>query len=213
MSEKTVLVTGGAGYIGSHVCKSLARTGWTPVTYDDLSEGHRWAVRWGPLEVGDIADGARLLEVMRRHRPVAVMHFAGFINVGESVADPGKYYRNNFAGSVSLLDAMRHCDVRHIVFSSTCATYGIPERQPIDEGTPQAPINPYGQSKLMVERALADFDRAFGLRSVALRYFNACGADAECETGEAHDPETHLIPRGLMAAAGVLPALGIYGTD
>src|SRR5690349_6971266 len=209
----TVLVTGGAGYIGSHACKALAQAGHRPVTYDNLVHGHRSAVRWGPLEVGDIRDRARLDEVLRAHRPHAVMHFAGLINVGESVSDPAKYYDNNVAGTLTLLEAMRACAVTHFIFSSSCATYGVPTRQPIDESAPQAPINPYGMSKLMVERVLADYGVAYKLRFMLLRYFNACGADPQGETGEDHEPETHLIPRTLMAAAGEIGALQVFGTD
>ena len=183
MSE-TVLVTGGAGYIGSHTCKALARAGFTPVTYDNLVSGHRWAVRWGPLETGDILDSLRLSAVMKAYRPVAVIHFAAFAYVGESITEPAKYYRNNVAGSQVLLDVMRAHDVNQIVFSSSCATYGIPDRLPITEDTPQSPINPYGATKLMVERMLADYGAAYGLRSVALRYFNAAGADPDGDTGE-----------------------------
>ena len=154
MSE-TVLVTGGAGYIGSHTCKALARAGFTPVTYDSLVSGHRWAVRWGPLETGDILDSLRLSAVMKAYRPAAVIHFAAFAYVGESITEPAKYYRNNVVGSQVLVDVMRAHDVGQIVFSSSCATYGIPDRLPITEDTPQSPINPYGATKLMVERMLA----------------------------------------------------------
>ena len=209
----TVLVAGGAGYIGSHTCKALAAAGFTPVVYDDLSSGHRRAVRWGPLEIGDIRDPVRLAEVMARYRPAAALHFAAVMAVGESVVDPGKYYRTNVAGSIALLDAMRAHGIDTLVFSSTAAVYGAPQRQPIDESQPRAPVNPYGWSKAMVEQMLADHAVAHGLRWAALRYFNACGADPEGETGEAHDPEYHLIPRALMAAAGRLPHLDLFGTD
>ncbi len=212
MSE-TVLVTGGAGYIGSHTCKALARAGFTPVTYDNLVSGHRWAVRWGPLETGDILDSLRLSAVMKAYRPVAVIHFAAFAYVGESITEPAKYYRNNVAGSQVLLDVMRAHDVNQIVFSSSCATYGIPDRLPITEDTPQSPINPYGATKLMVERMLADYGAAYGLRSVALRYFNAAGADPDGDTGEDHDPETHLLPLVLETAAGLRPDFTIFGDD
>ena len=207
------MVTGGAGYIGSHACKALSRSGYLPVTYDNLVFGHEWAVKWGPLERGDIADRARLEDVLACHRPNAIMHFAAFAHVGESVNDPGKYYRNNLVGSLTLLEAARDQAIGRIVFSSTCATYGIPDRIPIDEGVTQDPINPYGASKLMVERVLADFDVAHGLRSIALRYFNASGADPDGEIGEAHDPETHLIPLVLDAASGRRPDVTIFGTD
>jgi len=208
---KHVLVTGGAGYIGSHACKALALAGFVPVTYDNLVFGHRSAVRWGPLVHGDILDRAALDAALRAWQPVAVMHFAAFAYVGESVTHPGKYYRNNVAGSLTLLEAMRDAGVGQLVFSSTCATYGVPQAMPIAEDHPQSPINPYGASKLMVERMLRDFDVAHGLRSISLRYFNAAGADPERETGEHHDPETHLIPLVLDAAAGVRPDVTVFG--
>jgi UDP-arabinose 4-epimerase len=210
---KTVLVTGGAGYVGAHGCKALAAAGYEPVVFDNLAYGHEQAVRWGPLERGDIADRARLDEVFNRYCPLAVMHFAAFAYVGESVTDPGKYYRNNVGGSLSLIEAMVAHGVNKLVFSSTCATYGEPQEVPIRESEPQQPINPYGMSKLMVEHILADFDRAYGLRSVPLRYFNAAGASPEAEIGEAHDPETHLIPLALDAVAGRGPELTVYGDD
>jgi UDP-glucose-4-epimerase GalE len=209
----TILVTGGAGYVGSHVCKALAAAGHTPVVYDNLGRGHREFVRWGPLEVGDVSDAARLDAVFARHRIDAVMHFAALAYVGESVGDPALYYRNNVGGTLELLEAMRRAGVRRLVFSSTCATYGVPERMPITEDLPQQPINPYGMSKLVVERVLRDYDAAYGLRSVSLRYFNAAGCDPDGEVGEDHDPETHLIPRVLMAADGALPHVEIFGTD
>ena len=208
-----ILVTGGAGYIGSHACKALAKAGYTPITYDNLVYGHRWAVKWGPLEEGDIADGDRLNEVIAKYQPAAVMHFAAYAYVGESVQDPGKYYRNNVAGTLTLLEAMRDHGIDKFIFSSTCATYGIPETVPISEDHPQCPINPYGASKLMIERMLQDFDVAHGLRSISLRYFNAAGADPDGEIGEAHDPETHLIPLVLDAAAGRRSAITIFGDD
>jgi UDP-arabinose 4-epimerase len=208
-----VLVTGGAGYIGSHTCKALARAGYRPITLDNLVYGHEWAVRWGPLEIGDISDRACLDTVIERHRLEAVIHFAAYAYVGESVRDPGRYYRNNIAGTLTLLEAMRDHAIPHIVFSSTCATYGVPDRTPITEDHPQRPINPYGASKLMVERMLADFEQAHGLGWIALRYFNAAGADPEGDIGEDHDPETHLIPLALQAAAGRGPQLQVFGDD
>lgn len=208
-----VLVTGGAGYVGSHACSALAAAGITPITYDNLSRGHRNLVRFGPLEEGDILDEARLVEVLEKYRPVAVMHFAALAYVGESVEAPLDYYRNNFAGALALLGAMRKCNIERFVFSSTCAVYGTPETQPMPETLPLAPINPYGRSKLMVEQALRDASAAHGLRSVSLRYFNACGAHPSGEIGERHDPESHLIPRALMAASGEIEALEIFGTD
>lgn len=210
---RTVLVTGGAGYIGAHACKALSRSGFLPVTYDTLVHGHERAVKWGPLERGDILDRARLDEVIARYRPAAIMHFAAFAYVGESVTNPGKYYRNNVAGSLHLLEAARDHGVDQFVFSSTCATYGIHQTLPITERTPQTPINPYGASKLMVERMIADFGAAHGLRSMILRYFNAAGADPDGEIGEDHDPETHLIPLVLDAAAGRRPHMTIFGDD
>lgn len=209
---KTVLVTGGAGYIGSHACKALAASGYLPVTYDNLSRGHDWAVKWGPLEHGDILDRDRLSEVVARHRPDAVVHFAALAYVGESMSDPGRYYLNNVAGTLSLLEVMRAAGLRDIVFSSSCATYGI-AATPITETSPQTPINPYGASKLMVERILADYAKAYGFRPVSLRYFNAAGADPDGETGELHDPEPHLVPLLLDVAAGAKPALTVYGSD
>ncbi|MFO1361038.1 MAG: UDP-glucose 4-epimerase GalE [Burkholderiales bacterium] len=209
----SILVTGGAGYVGSHACKALAAAGHAPIAYDNLSRGHREFARWGPLEEGDVRDGARLDAVFARHRIDAVMHFAALAYVGESVSEPALYYRNNVGGTLELLEAMRRAGVRLLVFSSTCATYGTPERMPISEDTPQQPINPYGMSKLVVERVLRDYDAAYGLRSVSLRYFNAAGCDPDGEVGEDHDPETHLIPRVLMAAGGALPAVEVFGTD
>jgi UDP-arabinose 4-epimerase len=208
-----VLVVGGAGYIGSHSCKALSRAGYLPVAYDDLSLGHAHAVKWGPLEVGNIADRARLDEALAKHRPIAAMHFAAFAAVGESVADPEKYYRNNVAGTLTLLAALRAAKVNRFVFSSTCAVYGTPGTMPIAETTPKAPVNPYGRSKLMVEQALEDYGRAYGFGWTALRYFNAAGADPDGEIGEEHEPETHLIPRALFAAKGTLAHLDVFGDD
>jgi UDP-arabinose 4-epimerase len=184
-----------------------------PIAYDNLAFGHPWAVKWGPLERGDILDRARLDEVFQLYSPSAVMHIAAFAYVGESVQDPAKYYRNNVVGSLTLLEAMREHGVGQIVFSSTCATYGIPRTVPIPDDHPQNPINPYGTSKLTVERMLKDFDTAYGLRSISLRYFNAAGADPEGEIGEDHNPETHLIPLVLEAASEKRPNVTIYGTD
>lgn len=214
MAEKhKVLVTGGAGYIGSHTCKALAGAGYEPVVYDNLSGGYESFVRWGDFIRGDITDGAALGEAMRKVKPLGVIHFASFIQVGESVLLPGKYYANNFCGSLSILEAMRRAGVENIVVSSTAAVYGEPEDVPISEESPQAPLNPYGASKAMMERALDDFAAAHGLRGAALRYFNAAGADPDCEVGERHLPETHLIPRVFMAAEGEIPALALFGDD
>jgi UDP-arabinose 4-epimerase len=208
-----VLVTGAAGYVGSHAASALKAAGLIPVTLDNLSRGHRELVRFGPLEVGDILDGDRVLDVIDRYQPRAVMHFAALAYVGESVEQPERYYHNNFAGALSLLGAMRRRGLSRFIFSSTCATYGVPERQPMTEDLPQNPINPYGRSKLMVEQALRDLDTAYGIRSVSLRYFNACGAHPSGDIGEMHAPETHLIPRVLMAAAGEIEAVDVFGTD
>ncbi len=211
--SQTVLVTGGAGYIGSHACKSLARAGYRPVAYDSLIRGHREAVRWGPLVEADLADTERLADTIKRFEIAAVMHFAAFAYVGESMANPELYFRNNVGNSMRLLEAMRSTGVRHIVFSSTAATYGIPERVPIPESAPQRPVNPYGESKRMVERMLHWYGEAHGLTHAALRYFHAAGADPDGEIGENHDPETHLIPLVLQAALGQRPQIDIYGTD
>lgn len=212
-ADKTILVTGGAGYIGSHACKALAAAGYLPIAYDNLVHGHAQAVKWGPLERGDIADREALDAVIARHRPRAVLHFAAYAYVGESVADPGKYYRNNVAGTLTLLEAVRDHHIPRFVFSSTCATYGIPDRLPITESSPQRPINPYGASKLMVERMLADFGAAHDIGWIALRYFNAAGADPDNEIGESHDPETHLIPLALDAASRRGRPLTVFGND
>lgn len=209
----SVLVTGGAGYVGSHACKALAAAGYRPIVYDDLSTGRPDLVKWGPLEEGTLLDAERLADVLARHRPIAVLHFAARSLVGESVRDPAAVYRANVGATLTLLDAMRRFGIEVLVFSSTCATYGLPKGVPITEDEPQAPINPYGWSKLMVERMLADHGAAYGLQWAALRYFNAAGADPDGETGEDHRPETHLIPRALLAAAGEVPALDLFGTD
>jgi UDP-arabinose 4-epimerase len=206
-------VTGGAGYIGSHTCKALAQAGYSPVVYDNLCRGNPWAVKWGSLEVGDVMDGDRVRQVLQAHRPIGVIHFAAFAYVGESVEDPLLYYHNNVGGTTTLLSAMAAEGVDRLVFSSTCATYGTPATNPIREDMPQDPINPYGDSKLMVERILRDCARAGSINAVALRYFNAAGADAEGEIGEVHDPETHLIPLALGAAKGVAPPLTVFGDD
>jgi len=208
-----ILVAGGAGYIGAHACKALSKAGYTPVTYDNLVYGHRSSVKWGPFEEGDISDRQRLDAVMIRHKPEAVMHFAAYAYVGESVENPGKYYRNNVAGTLTLLEAMRDHGIINIIFSSTCATYGVPATIPIPEEHPQNPINPYGFSKLVSEHMLKDFASAHGLQFISLRYFNASGADPDAEIGEKHDPETHLIPLVLDAAAGTHDNVKILGTD
>ena len=209
---RKILVTGGAGYIGSHTCKLLALSGYEPVAYDNLSTGHREFVKWGPLVTGDLHDTARLTQTMLDHRPLAVIHFAASAYVGESVANPFKYYRNNVGGTLSLLEAMRNASLRHLVFSSTCATYGIPETVPIHEKCTQRPINPYGQSKMMIEQILRDLSDRHEINQVCLRYFNAAGADRDGEIGEKHIPETHLIPLAIQSALGG-PELKIFGTD
>lgn len=208
-----VLVTGGAGYVGSHVCKLLAAKGIEPVIFDSLKNGHSEAVRWGPLITGDIRDKPAIRDALQRHEIEAVFHFAALAYVGESVAQPDRYYDVNVVGTAALLDSMREASVRRIVFSSSCATYGIPDKMPIDEAQRQSPINPYGRTKLICEQMLADYSNAFGLRYAVLRYFNAAGCDPDGMLFEKHDPEPHLIPRALMAAAGFGPPLQILGTD
>ena len=208
-----VLVTGGAGYIGSHACKALARAGFQPVTFDNLCTGWADAVKFGPFEQGDLLDRDALDAVFARHRPVAVMHFAALSQVGEAMAEPGRYWRNNVAGSLTLIEAAVAAGCLDFVFSSTCATYGEHDNVVLDESTPQHPLNAYGASKRAVEDILRDFEAAFGLRHVIFRYFNVAGADPEGEVGEHHRPETHLIPVMLEAIDGKRPALTIHGTD
>ena len=208
-----ILVTGGAGYIGSHTAKLLAAAGHEPVIFDDLSQGHEWAVKWGPLERGNLSDPIRLGEVFAGRKMDAVVHFAANALVGESMTNPAKYFQNNTVGSLNLLNAMREAGVGTIVFSSTCATYGNPVRVPIDETHPQTPVNPYGESKLMVEKILRWYGDSYGLRWMALRYFNAAGAAPDGEIGEDHDPESHLIPLVIGAALGNRPPVKIFGTD
>ena len=210
---RAILVTGGAGFIGSHVCKRLRAEGFLPVSYDNLSTGNRKAVRWGPLIEADIADTAAFVDACERYRPEALIHFAASAYVGESVADPAKYYRNNVCGMFSSLEACRLAGVRKVVFSSSCAVYGAPSVTRVDERAPLLPVSPYGRTKLIGENMLQDFSEAYGMRYAALRYFNAAGADPEGELGEWHDPETHLIPRALLAAAGRIDRLEIFGDD
>lgn len=210
--KRDILVTGGAGYIGAHACKALSAAGFRPVAFDNLVYGQEEAVKWGPLERGDINDRSRLDALFGAYGFAGAMHFAAFTYVGESVTDPGKYYRNNVAGTLTLLEALRDSGVGCLVFSSSCATYGVPAQVPIGEDCPQRPISPYGATKLMAERMIGDFGRTHGLRSAILRYFNAAGADADGEIGECHDPETHLIPLALEAVTGG-PALTVYGED
>jgi UDP-glucose 4-epimerase len=208
-----VLVTGGAGYIGSHAVRQLTRAGHDVWVYDNLSRGHRAAVPNGRLVEGQLADQPRLVATLSEHGIEAVLHFAALAYVGESVEDPARYYQNNVGGSLSLLDAMREAGVSRIVFSSTTATYGVPQRVPITEDTPQQPINPYGFSKLAVERALADYATAYGLAYAALRYFNAAGASPDGDLGEDHQPETHLIPIVLQVALGQREHVTVFGDD
>ena len=208
-----ILVTGGAGYIGSHTCKALAAAGMDPVVFDNLVSGHEWAVKWGGLETGDLLDRDRIAEVVQHVRPDGVIHFASSAYVGESVADPAKYWRNNVTGAINLLDALVHSSPPPMVFSSSCTVYGIIDADVISEAVPVAPINPYGNTKRTIEVMLADYNVATGLRHIVLRYFNAAGCDAAAEIGEAHDPETRLIPLAIAAAAGDRDALKIFGTD
>ncbi|HZT96351.1 MAG TPA: UDP-glucose 4-epimerase GalE [Chloroflexota bacterium] len=209
----TILVTGGAGYIGSHTAKALSEAGMEPVAFDDLSTGHRDSVRWGPLVEGSLADREQIAAALRRHSVDAVIHFAAKAYVGESVVVPRMYFQSNVVNTLNLLAAMLDCGVKHIVFSSTCAVYGIPEHVPITEQQAPQPVNPYGESKAFVERVLSWYGQAYGLRWVALRYFNASGADPEGRIGEVHQPETHLIPLAIRAALGLESAIGIFGVD
>jgi UDP-arabinose 4-epimerase len=208
-----ILVTGGAGFIGSHTCKALARAGFLPVAFDNLSTGHRDAVRYGPFVPGDVRDARAVEGALRLYGAVAVIHFAASAYVGESMVNPGLYYDNNLGGMIGLIAGCHAVGVDRIVFSSSCATYGIPDRLPIVETAPQVPINPYGRTKLICEGMLADHAAAHGLRYAALRYFNAAGADPEGELFERHEPETHLLPLALRAATGQGPALHVFGTD
>ncbi|WFU08817.1 UDP-glucose 4-epimerase GalE [Rhizobium sp. CB3090] len=213
MAGETVLVVGGAGYIGSHTCLDLANKGFQPVVYDNFSNGHREFVKWGPAEEGDIRDRARLDEVLAKYKPAAILHFAALIEVGESVKDPVSFYENNVIGTLTLLSAAQAAGVNAFVFSSTCATYGLPQSVPLDESHRQVPINPYGRTKYIVEQALADYDQYKGLRSVVLRYFNAAGADFDGRIGEWHTPETHAIPLAIDAALGRRQGFKVFGSD
>lgn len=210
--NRKILVTGGAGYIGSHTSKRLALNGYEPVCFDNLTTGHREFVKWGPLELGNLHETQTLINVLNKYKPIAVIHFAANAYVGESVKDPLKYYKNNVGGTLSLLEAMQKTNTRSIVFSSTCATYGVPDLDLIDESCPQNPINPYGQSKLMIEKILIDLAKQKKISQISLRYFNAAGADKDCEIGEWHEPETHLIPLAINSALkGSI--LNVFGTD
>jgi UDP-glucose 4-epimerase len=213
MAGETVLVVGGAGYIGSHTCLDLANKGFKPVVFDNFSNGHREFVKWGPAEEGDIRDRARLDEVLAKHKPVAILHFAALIEVGESVKDPVAFYENNVIGTLTLLAAAQAAGIKNFVFSSTCATYGLPQSVPLDETHRQVPINPYGQTKYIVEQALSDYDKYTSFRSVVLRYFNAAGADFEGRIGEWHQPETHAIPLAIDAALGRREGFKVFGSD
>ncbi len=208
-----ILVTGGAGYIGSHTCKALAKAGYLPVVYDNLSTGHAYAVKWGPFIQGDLNDPLKLNEAFTTYKPKAVIHFAADAIVIESMSQPGKYYRNNVGSTIALLEAMRIHDVKKLVFSSTCATYGNPQFTPITEKHPILPINPYGRSKWMNEQIIHDFEMAHNFDAVILRYFNAAGADLQTEIGENHAQETHLIPNIILAALGLKEEIVVYGTD
>jgi UDP-glucose 4-epimerase len=208
-----ILVAGGAGYIGSHTCLDLFNKGFTPIVYDNLSNGHAEFAKWGPLEIGDIRDRDKLDEVLRKYKPEAIVHFAAAIEVAESVQDPGAYYDNNVGGTISLLRAAQAARIDKIVFSSTCATYGIPLSIPMNEAHAQSPINPYGRSKLIVEQILKDLDLHQGFRSFILRYFNAAGADPEGRIGEWHSPETHAIPIAIETALGRRSHFQVLGTD
>lgn len=210
---ESILVAGGAGYIGSHACKLLERQGYHPVVLDNLVRGHRWAAKWGTFVEADLADRQVVKQVLLAHRIRVVLHFAAYAYVGESVHEPGKYYRNNVANTLSLLEAMVEAGADRIIFSSTCATYGEPRSLPIVEEHPQDPINPYGRTKLVVEGMLRDFETGHGIRHVNLRYFNAAGADPDGEVGEDHDPETHLIPLVLDVAQGKRPHISMFGSD
>ena len=210
---KNILIVGGAGYIGSYMCKYLAKNGYHPIVLDNLVYGHRQAVKWGPFIAGQMADTKLLDQIFKEHSIAAVMHFAAFCYVGESVEDPGKYYQNNVAATITLLEEMLKKNIKNFIFSSSCAVYGEPVEIPITEQHPYNPINPYGRSKLMVEQILEDFRAAYGLEYVALRYFNAAGADPEGEIGEEHNPETHLIPLVLKTALGQRETINIFGDD
>ena len=208
-----VLVTGGAGYIGSHTAKALAHAGFEPVAYDNLSEGHRWAVQWGPLVKGDLADATLLKNTLKHHSIEAIIHFAAFAYVGVSMVEPRKYFQNNVTDALVLLDTAIDAGIRTLVFSSSCAVYGVPESLPIPESNPKNPLSPYGESKLFLERVLGWYDGAYGLHSACLRYFNAAGADASGEIGELHRCETHLIPLVIEAALKRRGPVEIFGTD
>ncbi len=211
--NKSVLVTGGAGYVGSHTCKALKNAGYTPITYDNLVYGHKDFVKWGQFICGDILDQEKLEKIIRQYNIYSVIHFAAFAYVGESINEPNKYYKNNVTGTISLLEVIKNTGLNRIIFSSTCAIYGIPTYIPITETHPKTPISPYGNTKLMIEKILKDYDTAYSIKNISLRYFNAAGADPSCEIGEDHTPETHLIPKILDVATGKSDNIIIYGND
>ncbi|RWC74019.1 MAG: UDP-glucose 4-epimerase GalE [Mesorhizobium sp.] len=213
MTGKAILVTGGAGFIGSHTCKLLAAAGYLPVAFDNLSRGNEKSVAWGPLVVGDIRDHAAMQAAIATYQPTAVIHFAALAYVGESVQQPAEYYSTNVMGTIAVLDAARAHAIENIIFSSSCATYGVPEALPVRESSSQNPISPYGRTKLMGEQIIGDYASAYGMKFAILRYFNACGADPDGELGEWHSPETHLVPRVLMAASGIIDEIEVFGTD
>jgi UDP-arabinose 4-epimerase len=213
MKNKNILVTGGAGYIGSHTCKLLHENGYNPIVFDNLSRGNKWSVKWGPFIEGDINDTPTLIKTLQEYQPFAVIHFAAFAYIGESVEEPGKYYHNNVNGSFSLLNAIADSQVKNIIFSSSCSTYGLPESLPIEEDQLQNPISPYGHSKLIIEKSLKYFYNAKKINSVSLRYFNAAGADSSGMIGEYHVPETHIIPLLFDVAVGKKESFSIFGTD
>jgi UDP-arabinose 4-epimerase len=209
----SILITGGAGYIGSQTAKSLSRAGFEPVAYDNLSTGNRWAVQWGPLVEADLSDQRALKEALKKYNVTSAIHFAAHASVGESVREPRRYFENNVVNTLHFLHALLDAGVNHVVFSSSCAVYGVPEHVPIAESHSKLPVNPYGDSKLFIERVLEWYGRAYGLRWAALRYFNAAGADSSGDLGEVHNPETHLMPRLIEAALGRLKSVEIYGVD
>jgi UDP-glucose 4-epimerase len=213
MAGETILVAGGAGYVGAHTCLALHEAGYRPVVVDNLSNGHESFVQWGPLEVADITDSRALAAIFDRHQPAAVIHFAALIEVGISMRQPGAFYRNNVAGAITLIEAAKAAGVAGLVFSSTCAIFGAPQYLPMDERHPIAPLSPYGHSKAMIEQVLLDLSELEGFRSICLRYFNAAGADPLGRIGEAHEPETHAIPLAIDAVLGRRDGFSIFGTD
>ncbi|PCI57301.1 MAG: UDP-glucose 4-epimerase GalE [Alphaproteobacteria bacterium] len=213
MNKKVILVTGGAGYIGSHVCKALKNSGFIPLTYDNLSSGNIGAVQWGAFEQGDIRDQENLSAIINKYKPIAIMHFASLIQVGDSVVNPADYYSNNVLGSYNLLEAARENSIKHIVFSSTAAVYGIPTVKLIKESSTLSPINPYGHTKLTMESMARDYAHAYGMHNAILRYFNAAGADLDADTGSAYPRDTHIIPLLMQVAAKTMPEIKIFGTD